>query len=484
MVRAIGDSKGAAWLDPCVGEGAFVRAMASIGVPKSRIAAVDLEPSAARSDRLAGVVRGTDFISWSQGTPARFDRVVANPPYVALNRLDGALLHAALRVRDHRGHPLRFKGNYWSAFLLCAVRVLAPGGCLCVVLPAAWDYADYAEPLRTYLPSRFGRFEVYRCGEPLFGSVQDGCVVLVGRNLGAKRTIASRFELAATNDFIAGLASSGRKGKASADVISLGREPLAERPMRRFDEAFNLKIGAVTGDAHYFLLTDEERRTHELPAGALRPCLTRARHLRQAEATNALWKRLRDAGERVWLFHPPDRLVGHPSVARFIALPTSRGGCNRQRFKVTQREPWYRSELPVQVEGFLSGMSRVGPWICLRESQKLTATNTLYTIRFRLAHTRDQRAAWAMSLFAPEVRAQLLVKGRRYADGLLKYEPGDLHDLLLPVPPRTRGAPKHYQAMVAAFLAHDRTQVDKLTAEWFGALSPGHASVPLFLYTG
>lgn len=484
MVRAIGDSEDAAWLDPCVGEGAFVRAMAAMGVPKSRIVAVDLDSSPARSDRLAGVVRGADFVSWSQGTPARFDRIVANPPYVALSRLDRGLLHSALRVRDHRGHALRFKGNYWGAFLLCAVRLLAPGGCLCVVLPAAWDYADYAEPLRRYLPSRFGRFEVYRCAEPLFGSVQDGCVVLVGRDFGATRTTASRFELATTADVVSAVASSARKRKASADVISLGRDRPAERPMRRFDEAFDLKIGAVTGDAHYFLLTDEERRAQDLPVEALRPCLTRARHLRHAEATDASWRSLRDAGERVWLFHPPDRLIDHPAVAKFIALPASRGGCHRQRFKVTQRQPWYRSGLPARVEGFMSGMSRVGPWICLRESERLTATNTLYTIRFRLAKTREQRAAWAMSLFAPEVRSKLLAKGRRYADGLLKYEPGDLNDVLLPTPPRTRGALKHYREMVGAFLAHDRVRVDQLSGEWFGAPAPEHAAVPLFLYTG
>jgi hypothetical protein len=409
---------------------------------------------------------------------------VANPPYVALSRLDRGLLHAALRVRDHRGQALRFKGNYWSAFLLCAVRVLAPGGCLCVVLPAAWDYADYAEPLRKYLHSRFGRFEVYRCGEPLFGSVQDGCVVLVGRDFGAKRSVTRRFELPATSEFIATLANAGARGKAGAQIISLGREPLAERPVHRFEDAFDVKIGAVTGDAHYFLLTEEERQAHGLPSEALRPCLTRARHLTKAQATDALWRSLRDAGERVWLFHPPDGLVDHPNVAKFIARPTPRGGCHRKRFKVRQREPWYRSELPARVQGFMSGMSRVGPWICLRESKNLTATNTLYTIRFRQAHTLDQRAAWAMSLFAPEVRAQLLAKGRRYPDGLLKYEPGDLHDVLLPVPTRTRGALTHYRRMVAAFLGHDREGVDKLTAEWFGAPSPEQVSVPLLLYTG
>ena len=129
-------------------------------------------------------------------------------------------------------------------------------------------------------------------------------------------------------------------------------------------------------------------------------------------------------------------------------------------------------------------MSRVGPWICLRRDERLTATNTLYTVRFRLADTWDERAAWAISLFAPEVRRQLLSKGRRYPDGLLKYEPGDLGDLALPVPIRTRGAVARYRALVQAFLAHDRKAFDALLSDWFGVATPRGPMVPLRLVSG
>jgi hypothetical protein len=350
-----------------------------------------------------------------------------------------------------------------------------------MVLPAAWDYADYAATLRSKLPLRFRRFEVYRAGEPLFGAVQDGCIVIVGRGLGGTPSSSVRFELATTGELISSLKRSGRSAPSSGTVIHLtGQLEAPERRTALFNEAFDLHIGAVTGDARYFLLTEEERREHGLPVAALRRCVTRARHLRAADATAAAWTSLRDSGARVWLFRPPPRLEKDPAVSKYLKLKPARGGCHRRRFKVATRDPWYVTPLPARVDGFLSGMTRVGPWICLRRDERLTATNTLYTVRFRRADTWEQRAAWSISLLSPDVRRQLLVRGRRYPDGLLKYEPGDLHDLVLPVPHRAKGALAHYRALVAALLAHDRVLFARLIEQWFGEAKAA-PTVPLLL---
>jgi adenine-specific DNA-methyltransferase len=473
MVNAAGDAKTAAWLDPCVGEGAFVRALSAMGVPRRRIVAIDLDRRPSPSDALAETVRGADFISWSQGTPARFDRIVANPPYVALNRIDQSLLRAALALQIDGELSLRLKANYWCAFVVSALRLIAPGGNLCMVLPAAWDYADYAVAFRTKLPLRFRTFEVYRSREPLFGPVQDGCVVIVGRGFGEATIRSQRFEFETTEKLSSALRGVERHTCVSSSTVyfSASAPSTEKRVTRQFNEAFELRIGAVTGDAKFFLLTESERLERGLPMACLQRCVTRAGHLSSAEATTKSWETLRKSGARIWLFRPPQRLLEHPAVAAYLKLPHACGGCDRTRFKVFSRDPWHRSELPARVEGFLSGMSRVGPWICLRRDERLTATNTLYTVRFRLANTWEERAAWAICLFAPEVRRQLLTKGRRYPDGLLKYEPGDLHDLTLPAPVRKRGALARYRALVRTFLAQDRAKFDLLISDWFGYAS-------------
>ena len=34
--------------------------------------------------------------------------------------------------------------NYWVPFLVAGMRLLKPGGSLAYILPAAWEYANYA----------------------------------------------------------------------------------------------------------------------------------------------------------------------------------------------------------------------------------------------------------------------------------------------------------------------------------------------------
>src|SRR4051812_26279826 len=68
MVRALGDSPRAAWLEPCVGHGAFLQALASAQVPPSRIRGLDIEEKRRPQDELARTLRGQEFLHWSVDT--------------------------------------------------------------------------------------------------------------------------------------------------------------------------------------------------------------------------------------------------------------------------------------------------------------------------------------------------------------------------------------------------------------------------------
>jgi hypothetical protein len=63
---------------------------------------------------------------------------------------------------------------------------------------------------------------------------------------------------------------------------------------------------------------------------------------------------------------------------------------------------------------------------------QLTATNTLYTIRFKNRTTLAGKAALALAMLSSPVREQLPLVCRRYAAGLAKFEPGDLNSLQIP----------------------------------------------------
>src|SRR5439155_6403135 len=139
------------------------------------------------------------------------------------------------------------------------------------------------------------------------------------------------------------------------------------------------------------------RKAIGLPVGALRPAVTRARDLRRSEIGPKDWEELRDMGRRVWLFRPPKRHESSDKVSAYMQLETEQGGCHRDAYKVSSRSVWHRVELPLKPDGFLSGMSRNGPWIMLNRFDMLTATNTLYAVRFRQRMNVDAQAAWCLA---------------------------------------------------------------------------------------
>ena len=476
MTRALGDTKDAAWLDPCVGRGAFPSALRELGVPRSRITALDLDPRAADADRLARLVRGTDFIEWSEHTRMRFDRVILNPPYVPLSRLTAASLRAAaLRTELPSEEPLPLKANYWSAFLLACLRVLAAGGGLAAVLPAAWDYARYAEPFRCGFPALFGSFHVYRSRTPLFGDVQEGSVVLIAHNYGADKCASRRTEASSSDELLQKLETT--RATARSVVVRAAFAPT--RPVvktRRLEDVMTVRLGGVTGDAHFFLLTESERRELGLPLSAVRPALTRARHLVAPLMDASAWASQRDADERVWLFYPSAVARRDKHVKKYLRLKVDKGGCDRTAFKVSTRSPWHRTPLPARVDGFMSGMSRRGLFLVLRTMPRLTASNTLYVVRFCESTTLEQRAAWGLALLTSHVRRQIEARGRVYADGLTKVEPGDLFSVEVPEPPHSRGALGAYARATKLVIKEELEAATRVADAWlYGVKDAGNA---------
>lgn len=417
----------ATWLEPSVGEGVFLQALEARGVPRHSIMAVDLARDEHANDDLAITARGVDFLHWSGADPRRFDRVIGNPPYVPFDELSAPALALARAVAiGSERRNFGGRANLWAAFVAAAVTKLAHGGSFAFVLPAAWDYADYAAPLRAWLPTQFREFRVLRCKQPLFDTVEEGAIVLLGLGYGQPHASVHRFETESLDGMIAAVRCPTAAERPHRPALVLPRDSL------RLSELMEIRIGAVTGDSNYFVLSESTRKSLALPESALMPVLSKAAHIRTPFVTRKHWSELCAEDERVWLFRPGEADVLHPAVARYLRLEPQTGGCHRTRKKIKGRKSWFQTVLPPAPHGFISGMTSEGPWLALNRMRGLTATNTLYTVRFnRRADTR-MRVLIALALLTTTVRRQVAEAVRRYPGGLAKLEPGDLNQLRLP----------------------------------------------------
>jgi adenine-specific DNA-methyltransferase len=427
MVRALGDLRAGTWLEPAHGNGAFVEAISRLGVRNDRIVAVDLDPAPAVADHLATALRGVDFLEWAKDTDQRFDRIVGNPPFISIAQLPLTLQRSACSVVDLNGRPIGKGANLWYAFVLASLALLRKGGCLAFVLPSAAQFANYCAAGREGVAKAFGSLELYRCTKPLFEHVQDGTLVAVARNYGAGPGLVSRRSFETRAGLAQGLSQSGHVSGHKCP----SKKVLGDQPQFTLGAVAEIGLGGVTGDASFFLMNETKRASLDLPVSAFSPVVSKAKHLRSAAMTQIDWDDLRASGERIWLFSPSAGSRDHPRVRHYLRLGRLEGGCNRLGYKVSIRDPWYRTPMPSVPDAFLSGMSQHGPWLCINETQRVNATNTLYVVRFRSGNRLDWYR-WALALLSSEARRQLRRIGRRYPDGLLKYEPGSLAKVDLP----------------------------------------------------
>ena len=257
----------ARWLDPCVGDGVFPKAIVQ-KCTDSTILAIDCR----ESEHATSVCEflKADFLSIDRER-AEADIIVANPPFVPVGRLSDDLRTMALRAK-HLDLRVAGSSSYWLPFLLHSLALLSEGGNIGFILPASYEYADYAKDARVQIPKLFRRFVVHRSLTPLFPSVSDGCIVVLGFGFTKRHVSEQRYE----HQDLASLLKALKVKPTTIDVSNNDSTHTS-----RLGSVMKIGIGAVTGDSKYFLMSDATRKDWKIDESDCLPVLTRSAHVRK-----------------------------------------------------------------------------------------------------------------------------------------------------------------------------------------------------------
>jgi hypothetical protein len=143
--------------------------------------------------------------------------------------------------------------------------------------------------------------------------------------------------------------------------------------------------------------------------------------------------------------------------------------CNLDAYKLKHRDPWYAVQDIKTGTGFLSGMTRLGPWLSFCSMRDLAATNTLYVLTAKSRMSSDERAAWGLALLSTRSRRQVQGLVRRYPDGLPKLEPHDLSALRLPPPVRVENARDEYRRAIGLLVGGEVSAAVAIADSYVGA---------------
>src|SRR5262249_6090331 len=108
----------------------------------------------------------------------------------------------------------------------------------------------------------------------------------------------------------------------------------------------------------------------------------------------------------------------------------------------------------------------LGPWFSINAVPRLTATNTLYVGAFRRRVKREEMAALGLSLLTSEASDRWSERVRNYPDGLLKFEPSDYSNLLVPSPRTGSGTVRVYCTAVGHLLAGRCNDARSIADAW------------------
>jgi hypothetical protein len=373
-------------------------------------------------------------------TQAPVDAVIGNPPYIRYQEFKGTSRKEALARATGAGVNLTRLASSWAHFVAHAVMFIKPKGCLALILPAELAHAAYAAPLRRFLRESFADVTVVSFRRAVFPGAQESVVILLARGKSEPHRRLALVEAESSQDLqcLGDIIS-------RAEVFQNGHEPTKWVPGHTSDsgalalahlkdaglfcplgQVGKASIGFVSGANDFFVLTPKGAAALGLPARSLRPALIRARQIPSFLITREDLEAMLSEDQRCLLWRPGP----HLSTAETAYVRRGEADGIHERYKCRVRRPWYVVPGVVVPEAFLTYMSDVVPRLCLNRAGVATA-NTLLAVR--LPHVPvELRKAFVVAFYNSATMLSCERTGRSYGGGVLKLEPREADQVLVP----------------------------------------------------
>ncbi|MEX2541588.1 MAG: N-6 DNA methylase [Trueperaceae bacterium] len=440
-------------LDPAFGGGVFLEAcarrLADLGGGEIFGVEVDRTAHAGATGGHGETLCGrrlllADFFSLDADSLPAMQAVVGNPPFIRFQRFTGETRARAARRSLEQGVPLEPLAGSWVAFVAHATSFLATGGRLAMVVPAELGHAPYARPLLSLLQHSFSRSTIVSFRRSLFPHLDQRTVLVLADGFEEGPAEFRSLDLAGAEALEKPLPCAGDRA-LDADKLVTGRSSLAhaqldaatmalyrdlpERGAIHLGELARVESGYVTGANSHFHLSPGAALASGLPNEVLVPAVLRSRALAGLTLTERDWPAAVESGAAGYLVQASGH-EEHPAVAAFLRR-LERAGV-QDRYKTRNRAVWHKVPRVFAAPMLLTAMGGRGLRLVVNDAG-LASPNTFHLVT---PHSPDPAvrpslaAAWLTSL----TELSLELEGHALGGGMLKCDPGEALQVLLPPP--------------------------------------------------
>lgn len=426
-------------LDPSCGDGRFIRSHRnSVGIEQDPMAAAD-----AKSVAPWALVHEGDFFSWASNTEERFDCAAGNPPFIRYQTFKGDVRARALNLCAKFGARFSGLASSWAPFLVATASLLRPGGRMAFVVPAEIGHAPYASPLLEYLVANFSVVHIVAVRAKLFPDLSEDCWLLYaegfsGSTAELRFTVCDtfrptakpprQFERVSVREWRSSWNRRLRPYLMPASARDLYLLVANDPGSRRLGDLATIGIGYVSGANEFFHLRPSAAEHFAIPEELLYPTVRNGRALPQKSLTTAVVRQWVKDDEPIYLLRLSKTTDIPQSVKRY--LDSDEGYAARQAYKCRVRTPWY-SVPDVQVPDFFLTYMSGRTASLVRNQARCTCTNSVHSVRLRDKGIRNQLTnLWD----TPFVQLSCELEGHPLGGGMLKLEPREASQIILPSP--------------------------------------------------
>ena len=159
-------------LEPSVGDGSFVKAIAksenlkyfsTVNLTIVEKDKLELEKAKIfdKNVKLKISSYNSDYLNFHFENNNDFSLIIGNPPYVKKSLLDDDQKELAKTIHNESKLSNRSINNIWTSFLISGISKLKKDGILAFILPLELLQVKFSEEIRTLLKLKFERVEVF-----------------------------------------------------------------------------------------------------------------------------------------------------------------------------------------------------------------------------------------------------------------------------------------------------------------------------------
>ena len=289
-----------------------------------------------------------------------------------------------------------------------------------MVLPFAAVNAKCAKPVQHVLRSRFSKLTIIYLKQRVFPDAQEGSVVVLAegwRGTPGRSRSATAENIARVRGICSGTYRirkydarssplQSRFGGATDILLALSRHP----NVCELGSIAAIRIGIVTGDNSFFILSDGRARELGISQRYLRPILTSGSQFRSLSIGVAQIEELTNGERACFILIAPTRSLS----ASLNAYLNSRAGKRAaRRYKSRIRNPWHSLTDVTAPDAFLTYVNGSNPKLVLNDGEVL-CTNAIHRLRWTKPMLTHARKLVALSFISSLGALSSELQGRPY----------------------------------------------------------------------